>query len=301
MDKLLAMTVFRTVVESGSFAKASETLGLSTTTTSRQVGELEKSLGISLLHRSTRKIALTDSGHVYFERCCAHLDDIAATEHAVGGQRMHPVGTLRLSVPGSFGVGFLAPRLEGFLGLYPELKLDIQFSERVVDLAAEGIDVAVRIARQAPAALAARPLATVRPVVCASPAYLAGHGVPQRPEDLTGHNCLSHSGKADCGEWRFDRDGESHVVRIQGSLRANSCEMMRMAALGGHGIIYEPAFVVAQDLREGRLVRLLPDYQTEWRTAFAIFRGTGRHTAKIRVFVDYLARIFEDDPAARDL
>jgi DNA-binding transcriptional LysR family regulator len=301
MDKLLAMTVFRTVVESGSFARASEKLGLSTTTTSRQIGELEKSLGVPLLHRSTRKISLTDGGRLYFDRCCSHLDDIAATEHEVCGQNVRPVGTLRLSVPSSFGKIFLAPRLEGFLKAYPELRVDIQFSDRLVDLAEEGVDVAIRIAQQAPSTLVGRPLATIRRVLCASPVYLASCAAPRHPADLKNHNCLIYSNLADGVQWWFHKNGKRYCVPVQGTLRANCGEMLRAAAVAGCGIILEPSFIVGKDLGDGRLIRLLPDYDSDSRTVFAVFQSAGRNSAKIRVLVDYLARILEEDAAVGNL
>lgn len=298
MDKFYAMHAFRSVVESGSFSKAAEKMGLSTTTTSRLVADLEKQLGTSLLHRSTRRINLTDPGLAYFQRCCQHLDDIALTEFEIKGQNASLGGTLRLSVPSCFGKLVLAPRLIGFIHAHPGLNLEIRFSDRAVDLAEDGIDVAVRICQQVPEMLVARPLARIRRVLCASPDYLARHGSPVTPDDLRNHRCLYYLNLAERQHWVFQKDGQEIRVPISGALRANSGEMLRIAAVAGGGIIMEPYFIVGEDLRAGRLVPLLPAYQLETRSVFAVFQHAGRYSAKTRTFVDYLCRTFEDPAVA---
>lgn len=298
MDKLFAMSAFRSVVESGSFSKAAEKMGLSTTTTSRLVADLEKQLGTSLLHRSTRKINLTDPGVAYFQRCCQHLDDIALTEFEVKGQSASLGGSLRLSVPSCFGKQVLAPRLIGFIQAHPELNLEVHFSDRQVDLAEDGIDVAVRICPLVPEMLVARPLAGIRRVLCASPGYLAAHGTPTLPDQLKQHRCLYYLNHAARQHWVLTKAGRDYRVPVTGTMRANSGEMLRIAAVAGCGVILEPYFIVGEDLRAGRLVPLLPDYSVEPRTAYAIYQHAGRYSAKTRAFVDYLARVFAEPAVA---
>lgn len=294
MDKLVAMSVFRAVVECGSFAKASEKLDISTTTTSRLVGELEQALGISLLHRSTRKISLTECGMAYYGRCCQHLEDIAATEMAICGERSKVQGTLRLSVPYSFGNTFLAPHIPRFMAAFPELRVDIAYSDRLVDLAQEGIDLAVRICRDVNSMYVARPLAPVQVAVCGSPDYLARHGFPQHPEDLCRHNCLCYSNLATGNQWVLQKDGQEFSVAIHGTLRSNNGETNRLAALAGLGLIREPTFIVGDDLRAGRLVRVLPDYATRPLAIYAVYLPANRNSARIRAITDFLVGAFAE-------
>ena len=300
MDKLFAMNTFRTVVESGSFTKAAQKMGLSTTTASRLVADLEKQLGASLLHRSTRKITLTDAGYDYFDRCCQHLDDIARTEFSVRDQNACLTGTLRVSIPTGFGHSFLAPRLTGFIAAYPELKLDIQFSDRVVDLAEGGIDLAVRICQQVPEVLIALPLAKIRFNLCASRSYLRQFGTPTTPDELKNHRCLYYLNHKEGQVWTLKKDLHEYRVPISGTIRTNSGLMLRAAALAGCGIIREPYFSIGHDLRSGDLQAVLSDYELEARTVFAVYPQSGRYSPKIRAFVDYLKNTF-DDPAVAEL
>lgn len=300
MDKLVAMNVFRTVVECGSFAKASEKLGISTTTTSRLVGELEQALGVSLLHRSTRKIGLTECGMTYYGRCCQHLEDIAATEMAICDEKAQVRGTLRMSVPYSFGNLFLAPHIPRFMAHYPDLRIDVSYTDRAVDLAHEGIDLAVRICREVSSMYVARPLASARVVLCGSPEYLARHGTPRQLNDLCRHNCLCYAHLATGNQWLFHKDGEDFSVAIHGTMRSNNGEANRLAALAGHGLIREPTFIVGDDLRSGRLVQVLPDYVTRPVVVHAVYLPTNRNSARIRAATDFLASLFQDDTPAWD-
>lgn len=300
MDKLVAMNVFRTVVECGSFAKASEKLGISTTTTSRQVGELELALGVSLLHRSTRRISLTECGMTYYGRCCQHLEDIAATEMAMCGEKAQVRGTLRLSVPYSFGNAFLAPHIPRFMEMFPELRIDIAYSDRIVDLAQDGIDLAVRICREVNSMYVARRLAPVHVVLCASPDYLARHGVPRHPDDLCHHNCLCYANLPTGNLWLLHKDGEDFSVAIHGTLRSNNGEMNRLAALAGRGLIREPTFIIGDDLRAGRLVRVLSEYMSPPVAAHAVYLPAGRSSARIRAVIDFLVGIFGEHAPSWD-
>jgi DNA-binding transcriptional LysR family regulator len=232
---------------------------------------------------------------MYYERCCQHLDDIAATEVAVSGDSAIVSGSLRVSVPHSFGSSFLAPHFSRFIERYPALKTEIFFSDRIVDLAQDGIDLAVRITRNIPGMYVARRLAVIRVALCASPAYLARAGTPRTPDDLVRHNCIAYSNLASGNFWTLRKSGREHVVPVQGTCRSNNGDMNRVVALAGQGIICEPTFIVGDDLRAGRLVRLLPDYETIPNTAQAVFLPSGRNSARIRALLDFLVTVFEEE------
>ncbi|MCK9983698.1 MAG: hypothetical protein AzoDbin1_00170 [Azoarcus sp.] len=300
MDKLTAMNVFRTVIDCGSFARASAKLAISTTTASRHVADLEQALGVSLLHRSTRKISLTEPGTMYYERCCSHLDEIAATELAVSADTATLSGCLRISVPYSFSNAFLARHFSRFVESHPALKTEIRFSDRIVDLAQEGVDLAVRITRNVSGMYVARRLAVIRTALCASPEYLARAGVPEKPDELVRHSCLLYTNLASGNGWTLRRGEQEFVVPVNGTFRSNNGDMNRIAALAGRGIICEPTFIVGDDLRAGRLVRVLPDYETIPNLAHAVFLPAGRNTARIRALLDFLVALFEDEFPAFD-
>ncbi len=292
MDKLVAMSVFRAVVESGSFSKAADKLGISTTSASRHVSDLEGALAVSLLHRSTRRISLTEQGQIYYERCCQHLDDIARTEVDVSNLRAQVKGCLRLSVPYSFGTKALMPYFPEFVARYPDLRVELSFSDQLVDLAEGGVDIAVRISTDVNQMYVAKPLLPVNVVVCASPAYLSEHGTPVHHDDLSRHACITYTNLPCKNVWLFRKDGVEFRVSVDGRLHSNNGDMNRLAALAGHGIIREPCFIVQEDLQAGRLVRLFTDYeQFPSLYVFAVFLSAGRHSAKIRAAIDFLQEV----------
>lgn len=291
MDKLVAMNVFRAVVDSGSFSKAADKLGISTTSVSRHVGDLEGMLAVSLLHRSTRRISLTTQGQIYYERCCQHLDDISETELDVSKQRVQVKGFLRLSIPHSFGEKTLMPYFPEFVDRYPELRLELSFSDQLVDLAEDGVDIAIRIASEVSQMYVAKPLMPIDLAVCASPAYLRQHGTPLHHDELSKHQCIAYTNLSCKNIWLFKKNGEEFRVPVNGPISSNNGEMNRLAALAGQGIIREPCFIVQQDLQEGRLVRLLSDYEAIPLHVFAVFLSVGRYSAKIRAVIEFLQEV----------
>ena len=296
MDRFLAVTVFTKVVEAGSFSRAAERLGMSTTAASRHVAELEKHLGTRLLHRSTRRLSLTDTGRAFYERSVQILADLDEAEAVAGSATSRPSGVLKINLPVSFGIVHLAPILPDFTARYPEISLDVAISDRVVDLVEEGYDLAVRISRNLQTTLVARPIASTRLVVCAAPAYLERHGVPRVPEDLAAHNCLSYSYSATGNEWHFEGEDGIHVASVAGSMHANNGDMLRAAALAGMGIILQPTFLVGDDLKTGRLSLLLPEYRIPDVTIYAIYPSRRHLSAKVRAFVDFLVERFGGEP-----
>lgn len=292
MDKLTAMQVFVKVVESGSFVKAADHLDLSATAVSRHVAELEASLGTRLLQRTTRRLHLTDAGRRYVERCQQILGDLDEADAAVRDETLSPRGLLRVSVPASFGLLHLAPLLPQFQLRYPDVVLEVEVSDRMVDLVEEGYDLALRITAQLAPTLVARRLATIHVVPCASPAYIARHGAPETPQALADHECLVYTNADRRYEWRF---GEERV-KVGGRFRCNNGDMLRAAALAGEGIICEPSFLVGEDLRAGRLVPLLQDWPLSQLALHAVYPSRRHLTARVRAFVDFLVERIGDPP-----
>lgn len=292
MDTLLAMRVFASVVEAGTFARAAERLGVSTTAASRHVAELEKRLGARLMQRSTRKLSLTETGAAYYERCRRILADVEEAESLAASAEARPHGLLRVSVPGSFGLRHVAPLMPAFCERYPELELEMGFSDRVVDLVEEGLDVAIRIAYELRTTLVARRLAPVRIVAVASPDYLARRGAPREPEDLRNHDCLTYAYAAFGDTWKFERSGRDYAVAVRGSFRADNGEVIRAMALAGRGVCLQPSFIVGDDLRSGALTRVLPDYAVPERAAYAVYLGGARRSARVQAFIGFFAEAF---------
>ena len=292
MDRLTAMQVFSQVVESGSFAKAAERLGLSTSATSRHVAELESHLHARLLHRTTRRVSLTESGRSYYERCVQLLADLDEAEQEAARAAVVPRGTVKLTTAGAFGRQ-VAGAIAVFLDKHAEVRFDVSLSERIVDLVEEGFDLAVRIGTPGGQNLVARKLGETRIVPCAAPRYLERHGVPRTPEELARHNCFTYEYTSQRGVWRFrGPDGEPRAVRVSGTLHSNSGDFVAEAAALGAGIVFEPAFIVGPDVRAGRLLPLLQDYEPQPLAIYAVYPSRKHLSAKVRLFVDFLVEHF---------
>lgn len=288
MDRLLAMRVFTTVVETGAFSRAADQLRISTTATSRHVADLEKHLGAQLLQRSTRRLHLTEIGANYYDRCRLILADVDEAEAQATTSESQPKGVLRISLPHSFGLRYIAPLIPEFSKRYPELQLELSFSDRRVDLVEEGIDMAIRISGELKTSLIARKLAPVRMSCCASPTYLERHGTPQTPEDLGQHDCITYSYAQTANTWTFLRDGKPFEVQIKGRLRSNSGDLGRLAALDGLGITTLPDFIVCDDLRSGTLIDLMPQSPIPPINVYAVYLPGARRAARIKAMVEYL-------------
>ena len=253
------MQAFVAVVQAGSFVAAAERLDTSKAVVSRMVLELEARLGTRLLNRTTRRLSLTDAGNDYVERCRQVLEDVADANAAASQGASHISGRLKINAPLSFGNLHLAPLWGEFLKLHPLVELDITLTDRVVDLVEEGFDMAVRIAQQSSSSLVSRTLAHDRMVLCASPHYLRQAAPIEALADLAQHSVMAYSWWSGGDEWRFeDAQGKPHSVVTRPRLRANSGDTCRAAALADQGVIYQPQFLVGEDLRAGRLVPVLP-------------------------------------------
>ena len=293
------MRVFVRAASDGSLAAAGRSLGMSQTMVTKHVVALEARLGVRLLHRSTRRLTLTEAGRHYRDACGRILAEIEEAEQVAVAGQSEPTGLLRVNVPVSFGTMQVAPLLAEFSDRYPRITLDVGLDDRLVDLIEEGWDLAVRIGTLQDSTLVARRLAPCRTVVCAAPAYLEAHGIPRCVADLVAHNCLGYtlSDRFGADRWRFGDDGVV-ATTVSGTLRMNNGDALRMAALAGLGVIYQPTFLVADELRAGRLTALTLDHPTmDAGHVYAVFRPDRHLPPKSRALIDFLADRFGDHPA----
>jgi len=290
MDRLTSLTAFVRVVDSGGFSAAGRKLNMSTTMVSNHVQSLEDRLGARLLHRTTRKVSLTEVGKTYYDRCTQILADLEQADDIAGSSQSIPRGTLRIYTATHI-VQYVAPVVAEFLASYPEVKVDLTMGERTVDMIDEGYDVAIRLTPPPDSSLIVRSLATWRHVLCCSHGYLEMHPRPQQLSDLSQHNCIRHELYPYGDEWHFaDRKGAPATVRVAGNLVTNSGDTLRMAALYGAGVFLAAGFLVHDDLEAGRLVRLLPEYRPVEFAMNAVYPHRHHLSAKVRIFIDLLAR-----------
>ena len=287
MDGFAAIPVFVAVVEHGGFSPAARSLGISKSAVSKRINLLEQQLGVKLLHRTTRKLSLTEAGKHYFEHAAKANNAAKDAQDAVAQLQGEPQGLLRINTPMSFGRLHIAPLIAKFLQRYPKITIDMVMDDKVADLVAEGFDVAIRAGNLPDSSLIVRKLAPLKSVLCASPDYLKHHGIPQTIEQLAAHNCLQFSYSRDVKEWTFMRDGQSQSIDIKGNYRANNSEALREAMLQGLGIGRLPTFVAGPDIVAGRLIKLLDQYQMPNQSIYAVFSERQFLPAKVRAFVDF--------------
>jgi DNA-binding transcriptional LysR family regulator len=298
MDVLTGMRAFRAVAEFESFAKAARSLAITTAWASKLVSQLEQHLGVQLLTRTTRRLSLTDAGHLYLERCTRLLDDLEEAERSVGNLQAAPRGRLRVSAPMSFGLLRLAPLLPAFCKSFPEVELDITLNDRLIDLVEEGIDLAIRIGeRLVDSALIVRKLASGERVVCASPEYLRARGTPKHPRELSQHDCLRYALHASPSKWQFEGPGGVVAIETRGPLQANNSIALKAAAVAGAGLLLTPDFVVAEELRKKSLRRVLAGWTASGYTVFAVSPPTRFATPKARAFIEFLGRALSPSTA----
>ncbi len=297
MDRLTTMTVFRAVAEAGSFAGAARRLRLSNGAVSKHISALEDALGARLIHRTTRRLALTEVGQSYYKRCARILDEIEAMERDAGSENAAPRGLLRVGAPMSFGLLHLAPALPDLLAAHPELEVGLELDDRFVDLVDERIDVALRIMTSLPdSSYAAAKIAPIRSALCAAPAYLARAGTPRSPEELAGHVFVVYSLSRSPGHYVIEGPDGPHEIRVTGRITANSSIALREALAAGVGIGVVPTFVVGEALRDGTLVRVLDEYEPRGHTLHAVYPAAQKVPAKVRAFMDFLRQRFGGEP-----
>jgi len=286
MDGFSAIPVFVAVVECGGFSPAARKLGVSKSAVSKRITHLEDKLGVRLLYRTTRKLSLTEAGEHYYANAVKALAYAGEAEDAVTQLQQTPRGRLRIHTPMSFGRLHIAPLMPCFLKRYPNIQVDMVMDDRVVDLVESGFDCAIRGGDLPDSTLIARKLAPLRLVLCASPEYVALHEMPKIPADLVEHDCLLFTYSV--SEWPFSAAGKTESVQVSGSYQANNSEALREAVLQGVGISRIPSFVVGDDIRAGRLVEVLADYQMPVKALYALFPKRQHLPAKVRVFIDFV-------------
>lgn len=291
MNQIEDMQIFVTTVDTQSFTAAADRLGLSKQFVSRRVMALEERLGARLLVRTTRRLSITDTGRGYYERAVKILQDVDEAEQLVANQNAEPRGTLRLTAPMSFGTMHLGPAIARFMANCPEVTIELDLSDRFVDVVGEGYDMAVRIGQLGDSTLVACAIAPTQLLLCASPAYLAQHGTPAAPAELKQHQCLLY-GHSRSVDWPLTERGRPITLPVSGRLRANNGELARDAAVAGLGIALLPTFIIGEALRSGALVTVLDAYAPPPLTIYAVYPQHRQQSRTVKVFTDFLRTTF---------
>jgi DNA-binding transcriptional LysR family regulator len=290
MDKLIALNVFRRVVEFESFSRAADALNLSNAAVSKNIQELEKELGTQLIHRTTRRLNLTEAGRLYFQRVSSILDELERAEESVSDLSVKPHGLLRVTAPMSLGLTHVATAIYQFQSLYPDIRIELILNDRYVDLIEEGFDVGIRGGGLVnDNSLVSHRIGDIQRVVCASPAYLKQHGEPQSPDDLKQHRCVVYTLARSPHEWSFQRGDATVSVHVDGSLKVNNSLAATQAAVAGLGLIFLPMFTVLDGLNCGMLKTVLKEWSTEPLTLYAIYPKHRIHSGKLQIFIDFMS------------
>lgn len=296
MDRLDAMRTFVRVAELGSFAAAAQQTGVARSVVTRQIAALEAHLGCKLMARSTRRLTLTSAGTAYLEKCRVILNLVEAAETDLAAERQTPRGDIRISLPLSFGIRRVAPLLLDFVQLYPEVGLEMDYTERRQNLIEEGIDLAIRVTRRLSAGDVARKLGTSRMKLVAAPAYLARHGRPQAPADLAHHEFLAYT-LSDTGSLQFLVDGQLEGVPVRSRFKASNGEVLTEAAAQGMGVTCQPDFIVDDVIAAGRLEQVLADHPLPELTIYAMLPSNRQVPHRVRALMEFLAARIGDAPA----
>lgn len=290
MDKLTALRVFRRVVELSGFSAAAEDLGLSNAAVSKNVQELEAELGARLLNRTTRRVNPTEAGQLYYDRISAMLDELGDADAFVSDYSTSPRGTLKINAPMSMGLTRVAPVVSDFLVAYPEISVDLQMNDAVVDLIQNGFDIGIRGAGGLKdSSLVARKLGNISRSLCAAPAYIESAPALKQPEDLGAHECLIYSLSSSPDVWTFKKAERTAEISVSGRLKINNSIALKDAAIAGAGLALLPDFVCDEALADGRLKALLPDWRAATQAIYAVYPAHREHSQKLRVFLDFLA------------
>jgi DNA-binding transcriptional LysR family regulator len=291
------LIAFHSVVKHSSFAKAAEELSLSPSGVSRIVTRLEERLGVRLVQRTTRSLSLTEAGTAFYARASQILADLADAEAEAQMSTAQPRGNLRMTAPIPFGERFLTPMLEEIIGMYPELSVDLVLTNRLVDIIDEGVDLAIRIGALSDSRLIARRLCTNQRVLVAAPSYIARRGTPATPDELTEHESIIYTGFPRPREWKLIGPDGPLSAAISGRLGCNTVQVLIQMALKGLGITIGPTLYVQEELENGNLMRVLPDFQFEPTGIFAVYPSARQLSTKVRAVVDFFAARFQDPPS----
>lgn len=298
MNHLAEMMTFAKVVETRSFSEAARALSTSKSLVSKQISTLESALGVRLLHRTTRKMSLTEIGAAYYEHCVRIANEIDAAAETVSQLQVEPRGVLRITSPVIFASLHLAPALRTFLQRHEQVEVELNATDRVVDIVEEGYDLAIRITGHPTQTMVARKIAPVRWVTCASPDYLERYGVPSTPQELSRHQCLVYQGiPALHSGWRYRVGGKEMTLQISGRCRVNTSEVLLQMALDGMGIVLFPTYILGPLLKGGRLTEILPQYVANPDTSlYATYLPNRYMQPKVRAFIDHLLDHFGPEP-----
>ena len=296
MRNLNALLVFAKVAETCSFTLAAQRLGLTASAVSKSVARLEQELGVKLLQRSTRLVSLTDEGATFFERCRNILAEVDDAESAITLSTATPKGRLRVQMPVGFGRRVIVPKLLSFTQEHPDLIVDVELSDRVVDLAYEGMDAAIHIGPINDTRVVAKRLCRLTFSACASPEYIQKHGAPETPEDLTRHQCMAYllPMTGEHRPWQFSKNGQVISQSVMGSLNINNAESLLEAAVAGGGITMISNFIAAEALKTGKLVKVLAQYVVDGPEVHVVYLPRRNLSAKVKAFIDFLTIVVQD-------
>lgn len=294
MDSYSDVRLFALIVKLGNMAAAAQELGVTPPVISRRLALLEKRLGVRLLNRTTRKISLTPEGETYLMEGVRLLEEMEALEGSIAGGRLQPQGTVKIAATFGFGRTYVTPALSSFVREFPKIDVQLHLSEKSVNLVDQGFDLMIRFGELADSRLTARLLARNRRILCAAPSYLSAMGTPAHPRDLGRHSCIFiREADETFGTWHFSHGDESETVKVRSRLSTNDGNSALSWALDGQGILIRSQWEVAQHLRQGELLALLPEWSTPPADIYLVFQTGGQVPAKVRVLVDWLLKYFE--------
>jgi len=294
MSRESELTFFATLAKAGSLTAAARELDVTPPAISKRLAQLENRLGVRLLHRTTRRVGLTHEGEIYLQNARRILGQIDELEQMVSSARVAPKGLLRVNAPLGFGRTYICPMISEFSADFPEVQVQLQLSDHPLVIADESIDVGIRFGEPPDARVVARRIAPNRRLIGASPAYIAKHGTPQRPEDLGRHNCIIlRQNETASGIWRFTRGRKVHSVKVHGTLSSNDGEVVLKWALDGHGVVQRAEWDIAKYVRSGRLKLVLEDYALPPADIYAVYPERHHLSAKVSAFIDFLIRRFQ--------
>ncbi|ACA86729.1 LysR family transcriptional regulator [Shewanella woodyi] len=296
MGQLENMQIFIKVVETGGITKAAEQLNLAKSAVSKRLSEIEKQLSVKLINRTTRKSSLTEAGNAYYQKCKLILEEVDDLNCQISSVQQSLNGALKLAVPLSFGVVHLVKALELFAKQHPSLQMDLDFSDRYIDLVEEGFDLAIRIGTLADSSMHARAIAPISHILCASPEYLALNGSPSTPEQLKSHSLLRYSRMPLAGIELTDKDNKKFTVPMESHCIANNGDFLKAMAVSGHGIAFLPRFIVWQELANGTLESVMQNYQLAQMKAYAVYPQNRYLPKKVRMLIDFLSEHFGETP-----
>lgn len=288
LDDIKRMVIFTHVVEAGSFSGAAKRLGIAKSAISKHVSLLENNIGAHLLNRTTRSLSLTDVGEAYYQSCSRLNNILEETRNTIETLQDEPRGLLRISTPASFGIDAIAPLLNHFLQQYPDLNAELLLDDNVVDMTEQGIDIAIRVGWLPDSNLRARKLKDSPRLLCASPDYIERNGLPEKPEDMTQHEWVIFTLLPTPHHYSFTKNNKSKNIHVKGRIKTNNGNAVRRLILEGAGVSVLADFLVAKDLKEGRLIHLLPEYNIADAGIYAVFQSNKLQQAKIRTFIDFL-------------